>query len=98
MADSGCQRLQRDAAKAHHCALPVAVQMLCGITAAYGTKLLGDKQASEASMAIRDCLCAAAAAHSFRRPQVRWSPPSWAAVSDDQVKQADWCTEGPQLE
>jgi hypothetical protein len=50
--------------------LPIAVQMLSSITAAYGTKLLGDKQANEASMAIRDCLCAAAAAHSYRRPQV----------------------------
>lgn len=79
------QMPHQDAVLTRHCALPIAVQMLSSITAAYGTKLLGDKQANEASMAIRDCLCAAAAAHSYHRPQV-CLPPVGGAVVENQVE------------
>lgn len=50
---------------AAHC-----MQALSNITAAYGTRLLGDKQPTEASLGIKDSLCAAAAVHTYRRPQV----------------------------
>jgi hypothetical protein len=45
------------------------LQVLSNILSAYGSKLLGEK-ANDASMAIRDCLCAAAAACHYQRPQV----------------------------
>jgi hypothetical protein len=51
--------------------LSLDAQVLSSILSAYGSKLLGEKQANEASMTIRDTLCAAAAAHNYHRPQVR---------------------------
>jgi hypothetical protein len=49
---------------------PLDRQVLSSVLSAYGSKLLGEKQASEASMTIRNTLCAAAAAHNYHRPQV----------------------------
>lgn len=47
------------------------LQVLASILSANSSKLLGEKGGNEASMSLRDSLCAAAAAHSYRRPQVR---------------------------
>lgn len=53
------------------CLSCLRLQVLASILSAYSSKLLGEKGGNEASMSLRDSLCAAAAAHSYRHPQVR---------------------------